>query len=126
MARPAVANPHQAKRRAPRVRPAKGHPIEIQIIGGEFLDIFHARNISEGGVKVMVPHLFEGCDVDHEVDLIVTLPGGRPFSTRGRIRHRQDAGDVRAFGVQLIRLSNADRASVAAYVQKRLAEGGET
>lgn len=111
------------QRRTPRVRPASGRPIEVQLEGTDFLDIFRAEDISEGGMKVVVPHLFEGCDVDREIDLIVKLPAIRAFSARGRIRHRRTDA-VTTFGVEFTKLSATDRARVAAYVNKRISEGG--
>ena len=74
---------------------------------------------------VEVPHMFEGCDVDHDVALIVTLPGERTFQTQGRIRHRrQDAGESCSFGVQFLDLADLDRKRVASYVTQRLTQGG--
>ena len=62
-------------RRPTRVRPLPGASVEVQIMGTNSLDILHARDISVRGVGVLVPHLFEGCDIDSRVELVVTLPG---------------------------------------------------
>ena len=73
--------------RSQRRRPSKSEPVEVQIIGGNSIDILHARDISATGLGVFVPHGFEGCDLDQEVELVITLPGTRTFMARGVIRH---------------------------------------
>lgn len=113
---------HFEQRRDTRVLPAPGKPVEVQIMGSGFLDVFRARDISVGGVAIFDPHQLEGCDIAAELQLIVTLPGGRPFLARGSIRHVSLAKSV--FGVQFTDLPSKHRAALEQYVEARLREGG--
>ena len=75
------------KRAAQRVEPRPSAPVEVQVMGQGSLDVLLARNVSETGIGVYVPHGFAGFDLEAEVELVVTLPGCTPFLTRGAIRH---------------------------------------
>jgi hypothetical protein len=86
-------------------------------MGTNSLDILHARDISVRGLGVLVPHLFEGCDIDSRVELVVTLPGVRSFLATGTVRHRTREDEPAAvFGIEFHDLSKANRARVRAYV----------
>ena len=89
-------------------------------MGRAFLDILHAVDISEGGVAIKVPHLFVGCRLEDDVELIVTLPGDRPFLARARIRHLQRAHNF--FGVQFTELQRADLERIKLYIARRSAQ----
>src|SRR5215471_9068635 len=92
-------------RRHLRVQPDPSAPVRVDIMGQGFLDVLLARDISVGGLGIRVPHGFENCDIDSEVDLIITLGRARPFKTTGSIRHYgKDAGDT-VFGVEFTALS---------------------
>lgn len=108
----------QEGRHAVRVKPEPGAPIEIHLMGEEFLDIFEARDISTSGVGIIVPHRFEGCDLRSPVRLVMTLPGGKPFLAKGRIIHRSRL-DREFFGVQFIDLGEIEHAQIAQYVSER-------
>jgi c-di-GMP-binding flagellar brake protein YcgR len=90
-------------------------------MGEGFLDVFAARDISAGGVGIVVPHRFEGCAIDQEVDLVISLPGERPFMARGRIVHRTKTHQE-FFGVEFARLSRNHRSLLERYVDARLRE----
>lgn len=92
-------------------------------MGDGFLDVFAARDISAGGVSIMVPHRFEGCSIEDDVDLVVSLPGVRPFMARGRIVHRTKTSHE-FFGVEFSRLANAHATLIERYVDARLSESG--
>ena len=48
-----------SKIRSQRRKPSKSEPVEVQIIGGNSIDILHARDISETGLGVFVSHGFD-------------------------------------------------------------------
>ena len=90
----------------------------MQIIGGNSIDILHARDISATGLGVFVPHGFEGCNLDEEVELVITLPATRTFMARGIIRHITQRGQPEQyFGVEFTRIEQRHRNQVLAYVQ---------
>ena len=90
----------------------------MQIIGGNSIDILHARDISATGPGVFVPHGFDGCDLDEEVELVITLPGTRTFMARGIIRHvTQRANPEQYFGVEFTSIDQRFRNQMLAYVQ---------
>ena len=91
-------------------------------MGPGFLDVFNARDVSQTGLGIIVPHGFEGCDLLGSVELIVTLPGFPSFSAAGTLRHRTRHGVLSFFGVELTRISNRDRDALRAYVTARHAE----
>jgi c-di-GMP-binding flagellar brake protein YcgR len=98
-----------------RVQADPSAPVRVDIMGRGFLDVLSARDISVGGLGISVPHGFEGCDIDSEVELIVTLGRTRPFKTRGAIRHHGQAGQ-RLFGVEFTALSAEQQQAIEAYI----------
>jgi hypothetical protein len=92
-------------------------------MGDGFLDVFPARDISAGGVSISVPHRFEGCSIEDDVDLVISLPGERPFMAKGRIVHRTKTSDE-FFGVEFSRLANANAMMIERYVDARWREIG--
>jgi hypothetical protein len=102
-----------------RVRPDPHRPVEVQVMGPGFLDVLHARDVSEGGLGVWVPHSFEGCDLRAAVELIVTLPGTPSFHAAGILRHRTIDGSLQFFGVELTRISTRAHEALKAYVLTR-------
>lgn len=91
-------------------------------MGPGFLDVFHARDVSQTGLGILVPHGFAGCDLLGDVELIVTLPGRPPFLATGTLRHRTRHGALSFFGVELNRISDRDRLALRAYVNARHSE----
>ena len=101
-----------------RVRPEASRPIEIQIMGSGFLDILAARDFSLTGVGLWVPHRFAGCDIESEVELVVTLPDAKSLLTMGSIRHRTQLDRVeQLFGVKFTVLSDAQRQVIRNYIE---------
>jgi len=109
---------YKEKRRSTRVRPDPASPIEVQIIGVSFLEVLHARNICIHGMGIFVPHRFEGYNIDSCVELIITLPQGRPFKAIGKIRHEANKSKS-FFGVEFVELDEKDRQAIAQYVELR-------
>ncbi len=112
------------RRRFPRVRPFSNQPILVQIIGEDFIERLRAKDISEGGVSVQVAHLFQGCKVEAEVDLIVTLPGHRPFQTKAEIRHtKKEESAQGTFGVKFLELKETQRDAISTFVDLLIEKG---
>jgi c-di-GMP-binding flagellar brake protein YcgR len=109
------------KRRAhARVHPSQVEPIEVQLMGTDFLDVLDVRDISAGGLGLLVPHLFEGCNIDAQIDVIIALPHERSFMVRGVIRHISKGN---LFGLQFTDLPASARARIERYVAARIAAG---
>jgi len=95
-------------------------------MGERFLDIFEARDISTTGVGITVPYRFEGCELGNPVELVITLPGGKPFLVKGNLVHRSKM-ESEFFGVQFIDLGETERDQIAKFVDERLrADNDET
>ncbi len=112
------------QRQKQRVRPGLGDPVEIQIMGTDFLDIFLARDVSETGMGIEVPYKFEGCDIDHPIELIITLPPDNCFKASGIIRH----SDVKLskqgiFGVEFISIQHGHENDIKIYINEMLKTG---
>jgi hypothetical protein len=114
------------KRPSGRVHPLPDAPVEVQIMLPGSLDIVHARDVSVTGLGVYVPHGFVGCDLESEVELVVTLPGERSFMARGVIRHVTTRDEpARYFGVEFRGLAERNRICLAGYVDALLSSQQE-
>lgn len=119
----AAAKAQQNPRNNTRVQPAKGEPVAIHVLGRDSLDILSARDISQTGIGVFVPHRFEGCDIESEVELVVKLPGQRTFLARGLVKHQNEkAAASPFFGVQFTDVSAEGRKRLQTYIAKRLVD----
>lgn len=92
-------------------------PIRVDIMGQGFLDVLNARDVSVGGLCIRVPHDFRDCDLDAEVELIVTLGRARPFKATGAIRHRSQTAGDHIFGIEFKSLLADQRKAIEAYIQ---------
>ena len=106
------------RRRHFRVEPEASDPIIVHINGADFFDIVYASDISEGGSCIVVPHEFEGCKLDGDISVVITLPRpiNRSILASGAIRH---IGDKR-FGVSFIDVSREDRKQIRRYISCRI------
>jgi len=118
------------KRRFVRITPLPSEPVEIHLTGqglfdGLFIDVLHAKDISEGGVGVEVLHSFKGCDLNQEVELIIDLPGiGDPFKAKGRVRHMmRSSASGGFFGVEFAEIAPVDLSKIKKYIHDRVSEG---
>jgi hypothetical protein len=109
-----------------RVRPDPDRPVEVQVMGPNDLDVLYARDISEVGIGVFMPHGFDGSRLRAEIELIVRLPDASPFAVGGVLRHRTVNGPLAFFGVEFIRVAEPARQSLRTYVQGRLAAEAES
>ena len=109
------------KRKTVRVAPIPSEPVEVQIIGEDFVDVHHAQDIGRDGMCIEVQHGFSQCDINSELDLIVTLPGGDPFKARGTLRQKKakkTAGGF--FGIELTAIAKRNREAIEGYVEDLL------
>lgn len=113
----------QNKRKHLRVRPATHSPIRVDINGENFLDVLHAKDISETGIGIRVPHFFSGCSIDKPVQLIISLPA--PFKAmikaRGQVKHSNSD----QFGVRFTQIEKSAEVLLRKYIAHRIAEDGE-
>lgn len=98
------------------------HPIIIDLVGENFIDVLKAKDIGEGGLSVYVPYQFEGCIIDREIELVVTLPGSRSFKTRGMIRHKGEKQGF-YFGIAFTQIDKDDLGALKNYIEVRAALG---
>jgi len=111
------ANAGRERRRRARFVPPPDRPVELQIVGQDFLDIPEVRDISDNGLAISVPHRFNGHKPTQEVDLLLTLHGQGTLRARGAIRHASySRSDTATFGVELVDIKDEDRAKLRAYL----------
>ncbi|MCG8588312.1 MAG: PilZ domain-containing protein [Proteobacteria bacterium] len=110
-----------APRGAVRVRPSRERPIQVQIMGRGSLDVLNARDISLTGLSIYVSHGFDGCDLEGEVQLVVTLPDTSAFIALGVVRHQTVRSEepMGYFGVEFTELSDRNRARIRDYISGR-------
>jgi len=86
-----------------RIKPNQNTPIIIDINGSNFIEIVKARNISLGGINILVAHEFRGCEIEKQVKLEIKLPTpvNHCFSATGKIKHI--SGDD--FGVNFLSMN---------------------
>ena len=101
-----------------RVIPICMAPVEVQFMGSGTLDVLHARNVSATGLGLDVPHEF---DLAKEFELVVTLPGKKPFLTSGVIKHVTESEDeAHHFGLEFTGLEDSHRRALEEYVRSRM------
>ncbi len=92
-------------------------------MGSNFLEVVPAADISEAGIGIRLDHGVDGYDFDHIIEIVVTIPGQRPFVVRGRVRSKSLRGQHHVLGVEFVRLSEDDRRKVIKYVDRLLLVG---
>ena len=106
-----------------RFRHVPSHPVQVHVLGANSLDILNARDVSLTGLGIYVPHCFEGCDIDSDVELVISLPQRKSFVAMGRIRHRTETGWGSAFfGVQFTRIGLVEQDALRDYLDSDLVE----
>ncbi len=109
---------YKHKRNQTRVIPDPQHPVIIDLVGENFIDILKAKDIGEGGLSVYVPYQFAGCMIDHEIELIITLPTFRSFKTGGLIRHKGEKQGY-YFGIAFTHIDESDLEKLRGYIKTR-------
>ncbi len=107
------------KRRFVRVPVENNRPIEVQIMGNFFLDVLNAKDVSTRGVGVYVHHEFKGCNINDEVNLVLTLNNERSFNAKGVIIH-SSIESKRYFSVEFTEISSENRKLIYDYIHARL------
>jgi len=103
-------------RKSCRVTPPPHAPVKIQIMGQHSLDFTNAKDISITGIGVHVPHGFEACNLESDVELVITLPGKRSFSAVGALRHRSKGDEQGSFGIEFTQISEASCLLIEMYI----------
>ena len=111
----------QEKRRYVRVKPKPEEPVEVQLMGSNFIDVLYAKDISEGGIGIIVEHDFKDYDIGGLIDIIITLPKKKTFKVKGRIIHKNIVNN-HFFGVEFVDISEQNREMIREYLKKRLEE----
>lgn len=103
-----------------RVKPDARAGVTVHINGADFIEIQKVIDLSEGGIRLRVPHRFEGCHIDGLVGLVIALPIAdvKPFRVEGRIRHLQED----TFGIQFVNCGDKARQLLRRYIGGRLRE----
>lgn len=101
--------------------PRENEPITVRLLGKRLTEILWARDISVGGMAVVIHHDVDQKTLSNEIEILVGLPGVPAFKTRGQVRYFSAST---MFGVQFTALQPKDLALVEAYVAARVAEGG--
>ena len=111
---PSQDRPVKGRRKYYRLIPESWAPIRVDINGNGFIEVVKAVDIGEGGIRITIPHRFEGCHVDEPVSLIICLPEpvNKHFSVKGKIKHvRNDS-----FGVRFLDLDDKSRDQIRRYL----------
>ncbi len=107
------------KRGNKRIKPPASETIEVQVMGSDSLDVLKAHDISVMGIGVRVAHLFEGCDLNALVRLVITLPHCQPFLATGIIKHiTTDDGPNDRFGVEFTEIADKDARLIREYIDR--------
>ena len=115
-----LASRNEETWRKQRVVPLRLAPVEVQVMGRGSLDVLRARNVSTTGLGIFVSHGFEGIDLAQEVELVVTLPGRKPFLAMGVIKHVTESEEAQHFGVEFTALAGSHRQALEQYVRSRM------
>ena len=100
-----------------RFRPHPSQPVSVQIMGPNSIDVLTARDIALKGLGVYMPHGAEHWKDDPRVELVITLPGQRPFLAKGQVRHRtHHFEDESFFGVEFVDLPKKRREQIRRYL----------
>jgi hypothetical protein len=100
-------------RKHQRITPARQRPVVVDLNGSNFIDVVVAQDISVGGLRLLIQHRFEGCEIDKIVDLTIKLPRpiARTIKASGKIRHL--TGNT--FGVSFLDMTRQDQQILESY-----------
>ncbi len=92
-------------------------------MGSGFLDVLEARDVSAGGLGLTVPHRFVGYDLEGEIQILIKLPGLKPFLVKGVVRRKQGAGDGTWYGIEFTQVDSAAHQRLIGYIEEMVALG---
>ncbi len=107
------------RRDSVRVRPPMREPVEVQFVAAGTLDMVQAVDISERGIALRLNLRVDPGLVGKPVDLVISIPGFRPFHTRGLVR-RVSPSDGYIMGIKFISPPAAGLDAVRNYIEQRL------
>ncbi|MGE4652165.1 MAG: PilZ domain-containing protein [Myxococcota bacterium] len=106
-----------------RFRPRPNQPAQIQIMGPHSLDVHEIRDIALRGVALYLRPDIRAPQIGSRVELILTLPGERPFLACGLVRHRTQVEADRPFlGIEFTALEARRREQLRNYLESGTAQ----
>jgi len=111
------ANPFELRENT-RFRPGPGQPAQIQILGPYSLEVHEIRDLALRGVALYLRPDIRAPQVGARVELILSLPGERPFLACGVVRHRtHEAGDRPFLGIEFTVMESRRRDQLRNYLE---------
>ncbi len=71
-----------------RVEPELMKPILVDVLGGSSYDTVNAKDISLGGVSIILFNDYKIWKLNNFVDMTIKLPGEKSFSVQGQIKNK--------------------------------------
>ena len=108
----------KTRRRYFRAVPEAEHPIHLDINGENFIEILTAVSISQEGIGIRVPHGFKGCEINNQVELVLSLPYpiNQSIVIFGEIRYVANL----MFGVIFTKMSSENNKIIRKYIKHRI------
>ena len=106
------------QRYAERVKPLEAEPVEVQVMSIGSIDILRAFDISLKGIGIRSPQKYEIDQKEERVDLIITLPGAKPFKASGIVRHitNRPNKDL-CFGIEFTNIGKNSLGDIREYME---------
>ncbi len=101
-----------------RAVPEKKHPVLLDINGENFIEMLTAVSLSQEGVGIRVPHGFKGCEINNEVELVLSLPYpiNQSILIFGKIKYINSL----KFGISFNKMSSESKKIIREYIQYRI------
>ena len=105
-------------RRYFRAVPEAEHPIHLDINGENFIEILTAVSISQKGIGIKVPHRFKGCEINKQVELVLSLPYpiNQSIVIYGKIRYIANL----IFGIIFTEMNSENDKIIRKYIKYRI------
>jgi len=106
------------RRRYLRVLPEAANPVKVSLIGADFIDELKAVDISRGGLGIIAPSKFRGCNLYEQVDIAISLPYPKRILVKatGKIVHVQGS----RFGIAFLKIPKKSEKFIEMYIAKRI------
>ena len=101
-----------------RAVPEEGHPIHLDINGENFIETLTPVSISQKGIGISVPHGFKGCEINKQVELVLSFPYpiNQDIRVFGKIRYITNL----MFGIIFTEMSSEDNKIIRKYIKYRV------
>ncbi|MFZ2630659.1 MAG: PilZ domain-containing protein [Desulfosalsimonadaceae bacterium] len=108
----------KTRRRYLRVKPETGNPVNVSLIGVDFMDEFKVVDVSRDGVGIIAPNAFQGCNLHEQIELALSLPYPKRVLVKatGKIVHLQGS----RFGIAFSKVSPKGEKFLHLYIAKRI------